>query len=119
MNYKIIEIPTKENAIRNDLQEYVVVLKYEGDKQSFMQDRNIVASQSQTIRQGKVLRCSMTADEATKLQGDARVEYIEKYVPKIVKSLGFPSNQKRKMPIGSGIAEVEMEKEDSPEPTPG
>ena len=117
MNYKIIEMPTKENAIRNDLQEYVVVLKSEDDKQSFMQDRNIVASQSQTIRQGKVLRCSMTADEATRLQGDARVDYIEKYIPKIVKSLGFPSNQKRKMPISSGIAEVEMENEDSPEPT--
>jgi len=102
MNQRSIERPTRENAIKNDLQEYVVVLKSEDDKQSFMQGRNIVASQSQTIRQGKVIKCDMTADEALKTQNDPRVESIEKNIPKTARTLGFPSNQERMMPVGAG-----------------
>lgn len=109
MNHQIsIERPTKENAM-GDLapREYVVVLKSESDKPSFMRDAGIT-SQSQAARQGKVFKCSLTADEALRLQGDQRVESIEKNIPKVVRPLGFPSGKERMRPIGSVAERAEV-----------
>lgn len=99
LRYTLIERPTKENAIENNLREYVVVLKSEGDKQSFMQEKNILTSQGQTIRQGRTFRCRLTTEDALKIQDDPRVESIEKHVPTVARPQGFPSNQERMRPI--------------------
>lgn len=81
--------------------EYVVVLKSEEDKISFISEPNVLTSQSQSLRQGRVLRCSLARNTIETIQNDPRVESIEPYIKCEVVPMGFPSHQPPIKPIGS------------------
>ena len=85
--------------MKGSLREYVVVLKSDEDKLSFMSDRSVISSQGQVARQGRVFKCSMSPDEAAIAQDDPRVESVEVHVNKVIKPLGFPSDQEKMRPV--------------------
>lgn len=83
-----------------NLKEYIVVLKSAEDKLAFISEAGVIATQSQTVRQGRILRCSFDKNIINTIENDPRVESVELLPKYSVEPAGFPSNKRPPKPIG-------------------